>query len=121
MPTLEGDKAKIDEFLTGKTSKFDVKAFKRVVLTQLTYDGLIANNKICGFTKEQIANMAQNPEKHGKQILKLSNFMYIKSGYYKRLVNYFANMPKGECWTVDTEVKGDGFENVEKNTLKEFY
>ena len=63
MPTLEGDKAKIDEFLTGKTSKFDVKAFKRVVLTQLTYDGLIANNKICGFTKEQIANMAQNPEK----------------------------------------------------------
>ena len=55
MPTLEGDKAKIDEFLSGKTSKFDIKAFKRVVLTQLTYDGLIANNKICGFTKEQIA------------------------------------------------------------------
>ena len=118
MPTLEGDKAKIDEFLSGKTSKFDVKAFKRVVLTQLTYDGLIANNKICGFTKEQIANMAQNPEKHGKQILKLSNFMYIKSGYYKRLVNYFANMPKGECWTVDTESKSEAFEEVDVKTMK---
>lgn len=118
VPNLEEDKAKIEEFLDGKTSKFDVKAFKRVVLTQLTYDGLIANNKICGFTKEQIANMAQNPEKHGKQILKLSNFMYIKSGYYKRLVNYFANMPKGECWTVDTEIKGEGFDDVKDDILK---
>ena len=118
MPTLEGDKAKIDEFLSGKTSSFDVKAFKRIVLTQLTYDGLIANNKICGFTKEQIANMAQNPEKHGKQILKLSNFMYIKSGYYKRLVNYFANMPKGECWTVDMETKSEAFEDVDIKTIK---
>lgn len=118
MPTLEGDKAKIDEFLSGKTSKFDIKAFKRVVLTQLTYDGLIANNKICGFTKEQISNMAQNPEKHGKQILKLSNFMYIKSGYYKRLVNYFANMPKGECWTVDTEAKSEAFEEVDVKTMR---
>ena len=118
IPTLEKDKEKVDSFLDGKTSKFDLAAFKRVVLTQLTYDGLIVNNKICGFAKEQIANMAQNPEKHGKQILKLSNFMYIKSGYYKRLVNYFANMPKGECWTVDTEVKTDDFTSVDVNSIR---
>ena len=90
-PTLSSDKEKVDAFLDGKTTKFDLAAFKRIVLTQLTYDGLIVDNKICGYTKEQISNMAQNPEKHGKQILKLSNFMYLKSGYYKRLVNYFAN------------------------------
>lgn len=117
-PTLSSDKEKVDSFLAGKTTKFDIAAFKRIVLTQLTYDGLIINNKICGYTKEQINNMAQNPERHGKQILKLSNFMYLKSGYYKRLINYFANMSKGECWTVDTEIKSDSFEAVDKSTLK---
>ena len=117
-PTLSSDKEKVDAFLDGKTTKFDLAAFKRIVLTQLTYDGLIVDNKICGYTKEQISNMAQNPEKHGKQILKLSNFMYLKSGYYKRLVNYFANMPKGECWTVDTEIKTEAFDSLEEQTFK---
>lgn len=117
-PTLSSDKEKIDAFLDGKTSKFDIAAFKRIVLTQLTYDGLIVDNKICGYSKEQINHMAQNPERHGKQILKLSNFMYLKSGYYKRLVNYFANMPKGECWTVDTEIKTASLETVDENILK---
>lgn len=117
-PTLSADQKTIDSFLDGKTTKFDIAAFKRIVLTQLTYDGLITDHKICGYTKEQINNMAQNPEKHGKQILKLSNFMYLKSGYYKRLVNYFANMPKGECWTIDTEIKTDSLEIVDKQILK---
>lgn len=117
-PTLSSDKEKVDSFLDGKTKKFDFAAFKRLVLTQLTKDDLFVDNKICGYTKEQISNMAQNPEKHGKQILKLSNFMYLKSGYYKRLVNYFTNIPKGECWTIDTEIKTTDFESVDKVAFK---
>ena len=116
--SLQQDKAVVDDFLNGKTQTFNLAAFKRVVLTKLAYDGLISDSKICGFTKEQIANMAQNPEKHGKQILKLSNFMYLKSGYYKRLVNYFANMPKGECWTVDTECKTNAFFDVNADAIR---
>ncbi len=120
-PTLSADQASIDSFLEGKTNKFDAAAFKRIVITQLTKNNCFVENTICGYTKEQISNMAQFPEKHGKQILKLSNFMYLKSGYYKRLVNYFANMPKGECWTVDTEIKSDSFDSIEKKAFKRNY
>lgn len=119
-PTLPSDKNKVEKFLDGKT-KFDALAFKRLVLTELSYNGSIVNARICGYTKEQIDNMAKNPEKHGKQILKLSNFMYLKSGYYKRLINYFVNLPKGECWTVDTEIKNIKYSEVEPKVIKKNY
>ena len=117
MDKVSGLDAGADDYITKPFNSREVVARVKAVLrrantqekkgdtSRITYDGLIVDNKICGYSKEQISNMAQNPEKHGKQILKLSNFMYLKSGYYKRLVNYFANMPKGECWTVDTEIK----------------
>ena len=48
--------------------------------------------------------MAQYPERYGNQIIRLSRYMYLKSGYYKRLVDYFVNMAVVN-WTVDFEPK----------------
>ena len=48
--------------------------------------------------------MAQYPERYGNQIIRLSRYMYLKSGYYKRLVDYFVNMAVIN-WTVDFEPK----------------
>ena len=48
--------------------------------------------------------MVQNPERYGNHIIRLSRYMYLKSGYYKRLVDYFVNMAVIN-WTVDLEPK----------------
>lgn len=97
------DKKTVNSFLSGDTKKFDSYAFKRLVLTELATGSMITESKICGFTAKQIQDMVSKPEKYGKRITQLSNYMYLKSGYYKRLLNYFVNMVK-YCWTVDMEV-----------------
>ena len=48
--------------------------------------------------------MSQYPERYGKNIVKLSRYMYLKSGYYKRLIDYFVNSAILN-WTVDLEPK----------------
>lgn len=47
--------------------------------------------------------MAEHPERFGKKILKLSDYMYLKSGYYKRLIGYFSNQAMIN-YTVDTQI-----------------
>ena len=47
--------------------------------------------------------MAEHPERHGKKILRLSDYMYLKSGYYKRLIDYFVNQAVVN-YTVDTRI-----------------
>ena len=47
--------------------------------------------------------MAEHPERFGKKILELSDYMYLKSGYYKRLIDYFSNQAMIN-YTVDTQI-----------------
>jgi hypothetical protein len=77
---------------------------KRLALSELSYKGAFKYNRICGFTRNQILNMAQYPERYGKNIIRLSKYMYLKSGYYKRLIDYFVNSAILN-WTVDLEPK----------------
>ncbi len=62
--------------------------------------------------------MTQYPEQYGSQIIRLSRYMYLKSGYYKRLIDYFANMAIIN-WTVDLTLKTDG--EINTKTLKTNY
>lgn len=98
------DKENIENFLSNKSETFDVFSLKRLVLSELSYKGAFRYNKICGFTRRQIQNMIQYPERYGKNIIRLSRYMYLKSGYYKRLIDYFVNMAVVN-WTVDLEPK----------------
>lgn len=75
-----------------------------MALSELSYKGAFKYNRICGFTRNQILNMAQYPERYGKNIIRLSKYMYLKSGYYKRLIDYFVNSAILN-WTVDLEPK----------------
>lgn len=75
-----------------------------MALTELAYKGAFKYNRICGFTRSQILRIVQNPEQYGNSIIRLSQYMYLKSGYYKRLIDYFVNMAVVN-WTVDTEIK----------------
>lgn len=77
-----------------------------MALAELAYKGAFKYNRICGFTRSQILRIVQNPEQYGNSIIRLSQYMYLKSGYYKRLIDYFVNMAIIN-WTVDTEIKQD--------------
>lgn len=116
----QSDKDNVEKFLNHESPTFSFAALKRLALSELSYKGAFKYNRICGFTRRQIINMVQNPERYGSQIIRLSQYMMLKSGYYKRLIEYFVNMGVIN-WTIDTEVKDISFYNVAEKTLKSNY
>lgn len=98
----ENDKKSFDDFVNSKTQTINFESLRRLVLSELVLKQSVRPTRICGFTRKQILNMCQYPENYGKQILRLMEFMYIKSGYVKRLIDYFSNMAKANFY-VDTE------------------
>lgn len=64
--------------------------------------------------------MAQYPERYGSNIIRLSRYMYLKSGYYKRLVDYFVNMAVVN-WTVDMATKQDNAYTANPKTIRSNY
>lgn len=64
--------------------------------------------------------MVQYPERYNLQIIRLSKYMYLKSGYYKRLIDYFANSAILN-WTIDTEIKQDKMFTTNPKTFRKNY
>lgn len=64
--------------------------------------------------------MAEFPEKYGKRILDLSDYIYLKSGYYKRLIDYFVNQSMVN-YTVDTKTLKPQMLSNNQNNLKDDY
>ena len=85
----EQDEQIVNDFLDGKTQVFDYDAFARLVLHELTFPKFDAT--FMGFRRCDILQMIEQPERFRNKILKLSDYMYLKSGYYKRLIDYFVN------------------------------
>ena len=98
----------------------DFSALKRLVLSELALNRSIHTQKICGFSRKQITNMCLYPERYGKHILRLMEYVYLKSGYMRRLIDYFSNMPVLNYY-VDTEVLNAGIFAVKDKTLKGNY
>lgn len=111
------DKKNVENFLNGKSPTFNFASLKRMVMSELVYNHSVNYRRICGFTRKQIINMVQAPERYGNSIIRLSQYMMLKSGYYKRLIEYFVNMGVIN-WTIDTEVNDVKFYSVNENTLK---
>ena len=116
----QSDKKNIEDFLEHKTATFSVASLRRLVLSELSYKNVFKYNKICGFTRRQILSMVEYPERYGSQLIRLSNFMYLKSGYYKRLVDYFVNMAVIN-WTVDMSTKQSNSYTTNPKTIRQNY
>lgn len=114
------DKQAFENFTNGKSKALDVYALKRLVLSELALNKSIKPQRILGFSRQQIINMCQYPERYESQILRLMDYMYQRSGYMKRLVDYFSNMPKLNYY-IDTEATDVSFLKVSENTLKKNY
>lgn len=110
----------MENFLNGKSPTFNFSSLKRIILSELSYKGAFKYNRIFGFTRKQIINMTQYPERYGTQIVRLSRYMYLKSGYYKRLIDYFANSAILN-WTIDTEIKQDKMFTTNPKTFRKNY
>ena len=120
LSTYNSDKQSFNNFITSKAKTVDYSSIKRLVLNELALNKSIRPQRICGFSRQQIVNMCQYPERYGNQILRLTDYMYQKSGYMRRLVDYFSNMPKLNYY-IDTEVTDVSFFKVSENTLKKNY
>lgn len=116
----EQDKSQFEDFVKNKSKALNFDSIKRLVLSELALNKSIRPQRICGFSRQQIVNMCQYPERYGTQILRLMDYMYQKSGYMRRLVDYFSNMPKLNYY-IDTEVTDVSFFKVSENTLKKNY
>lgn len=108
-----------DEFTNGKIKTMDFSVIKRLIINEMQLNKM-RPQRIGGFERKQIINMATNPERYGSQILKLMDYMYQKSGYMKRLIDYFSNMAKLNFY-VDTEVLNIGFFKVNDDTIKKHF
>lgn len=117
---FQQDTKNVNDFFNGKSPTFNFASLKRLALSELSYKGAFKYNRIFGFTRKQIINMTQYPERYGSQIVRLSRYMYLKSGYYKRLIDYFANSAVLN-WTIDTEIKQDKMFNTNQKTFKKNY
>ena len=116
----QNDKQSFDNFVDGKCKTLDFSQLKRLVLSELALNRSIYDQKICGFSRKQIMLMCQYPERYGRGILRLMNYVYLKSGYMRRLIDYFSNMSVLNYY-VDTEALNTGIFKVKDSTLKNNY
>ena len=117
---FQEDKKNVENFLNGKSPTFNFASLKRLALSELAYKGAFKYNRIFGFTRNQIISMTQYPERYPNHIIRLSRYMYLKSGYYKRLIDYFANSAILN-WTIDTEIKQDKMFTTNPKTFRKNY
>lgn len=70
-------------------------AFAKDLLKQKTFDPSKSNNKnvtYSNYTKENIVKWLQNPTSNEENLRNASNYLYLSSMHYQRLINYYANL-----------------------------
>ena len=102
---------------------FDLVKFKQYITTSLSYQNFYDrfNRSYLSYSRCEIENMAEHPELYGRRIVNLSQYMYLKSGYYKRLIDYFVNQAKLN-YTIDTQALKPGMiSNNKSDTIRKNY
>lgn len=102
---------------------FDLVKFKQYITTSLSYQNFYDrfNRSYMEYSRCEIEQMAEHPEFYGRRIVNLSQYMYLKSGYYKRLIDYFVNQAKLN-YTIDTQALKLGMiSNNKPDTIKKNY
>lgn len=56
------------------------------------------------YPKDRVVSMLENPQASEKQLREMSNFLYIVSSHYRRLINYYAKLPKFNYVVIPTNL-----------------
>lgn len=101
---------------------FDLMLFRKYIKTELTYNQFSEkfNRTYMGFSRCEIERIAECPEFYGRRIVQLSQYIYLKSGYYKRLIDYFTNQAKLN-YTIDTRTLKSGMLSNKVKNIKDNY
>lgn len=78
--------------LVKKYYKLDFSKLARLVMSDIGSNNT-GNIFFSSFPKERVVNALQNPQKNEQLLKNLSNFLYVISPHYRRLCNYYAEMP----------------------------
>lgn len=70
------------------------------------------------YSKERIAQMLESPQKSEKDIRELSNFIYLISSHYRRLVDYYSSILLYNYMVIPTKLS---VKNPQKNVYHETY
>lgn len=122
----ENQSPKMSDFVkTNSEGKkvFNLIKFKKYITTELSYQNFYDrfNRSYMNYSRCEIEQMAEHPELYGRRIVDLSQYMYLKSGYYKRLIDYFVNQVKLN-YTIDTQALKPGMIiNNKPDTIKKNY
>lgn len=101
--------------------KTTVFALKQLCITELANKRYINRRTICGYDRKKIRCMLERPYYYAPEMINIIRFMYLHSGYFRKIIQYFVNLPKADCWTIDTEMKSHRFMDVDKDKIKTAY
>lgn len=109
-----------DEKKEEPVRQFDIYQLKRLCEREVAYSPHIGD-ELCGYTREELRNFVVKPYRYSSRLISVMRFMYFYSGYFKKIIQYYVNLVKSDCWTVDTEFLTDSAANIDKKKLKKDY
>lgn len=74
------------------------------------------NFKLMKYSRDQIRNYLNNPDRNEKNLRQVSRYLYISSSHYYRLINYFSNM-----LTLDSILIPLDSDKISKSAFKNAY
>lgn len=83
--------AERDDFIR-KNSGMDFSKITNMIIRDLN-DTSAGRSMLSTYTRDNVANYLRNPEQNSKNLVKMSDQLYRNSPHFRRLVNYYANMP----------------------------
>lgn len=99
--------------------QFDTYQLKRTCVKEIDYSHI--GDKLCGYSREQLREFIRVPYRYSKKLISIMQYMYFYSGYFKKVIQYYVNLVKPDCWTVDTEFLTGDIGDIDKNKLKSDY
>lgn len=112
---------KIETELEQKFYKLDFTKLARLISSD--FDSINMNTVFFkSFSKEKVITALENPQRNEKTLRDLSNFLYVFSPQYRRLCNYYAEMPTLD-WYIEphkldiSKVNAKQFKKAYNNTL----
>lgn len=113
------DGESLTEEVTQNEPKFDFYRLKRLCVSGIA-DG-IAHNRICGYSKEELRRYVERPYLHSEKLISIMKYIYFDSGYFRKIIQYYINLVKSDCWTVDTEILTPDTSKINRKKLKKDY
>ena len=100
--------------------QFDVYQLKKLCKREVVLNRNLSG-EICGYTRKQLREFVERPYRYCNKLISVMRFLYFHSGYFKKIIQYYINLVKSDCWTIDTEFLTESAGNVNKKKLKKDY